>query len=157
MEFIRAKLFTPVPIAFNVWCHKRYSFSLLTIVKVNSHGTCIHITSILHPIFFLTGTKQATEVEETLKRIQSHRGVTGILIVDLNGVVIKSNMSGDEAKEHAALISQLASKASSMVRTLDAQNDLTFLRIRTRKYEIMVAPDKEYILIVIQNPDKEYD
>ena len=99
--------------------------------------------------------KQATEVEETLKRIQSHRGVTGILIVDLNGVVIKSNMSNDEAKEHAALISQLTSKASSMVRTLDAHNDLTFLRIRTKKYEIMVAPDKEYILIVIQNPDKE--
>ena len=116
----------------------------------------------LHHIYFpsdlfLTVTKQATEVEETLKRIQSHRGVTGILIVDLNGVVIKSNMSSDEAKEHAALISQLASKASSMVRTLDAQNDLTFLRVRTRKYEIMVAPDKEYILIVIQNPDKEYD
>ena len=32
------------------------------------------------------------------------------------------------------------------------QNDLTFLRIRSKKHEIMVAPDKEYVLIVIQNP-----
>ena len=32
------------------------------------------------------------------------------------------------------------------------QNDLTFLRVRTKKYEIMIAPDKEYLLIVIQNP-----
>lgn len=33
-----------------------------------------------------------------------------------------------------------------------AQNDLTFLRVRSKKYEIMIAPDKEYLLIVIQNP-----
>ena len=98
---------------------------------------------------------QATEVEETLKRIQSHRGVTGILIVDRNGVVIKTNMPAEDAKEHAALISQLTVKARGVVRTLDPHNDLTFLRVRTRKYEIMVAPDKEYMLFVIQNPDKE--
>ena len=35
------------------------------------------------------------------------------------------------------------------------QNDLTFLRIRSKKHEIMVAPDKDYILIVIQNPNAE--
>ena len=35
------------------------------------------------------------------------------------------------------------------------QNDLTFLRIRSNKHEIMVAPDKEYLLIVIQNPSAD--
>ena len=35
------------------------------------------------------------------------------------------------------------------------QNDLTFLRIRSKKHEIMVAPEKEYMLIVIQEPPKE--
>merc|ERR1712118_335714 len=52
-----------------------------------------------------------------------------------------------------ALISQLAAKARSVVRDLDPQNDLTFLRIRSRKHEIMVAPDRDYILIVIQDPN----
>lgn len=32
------------------------------------------------------------------------------------------------------------------------QNDLSFLRVRTRKHEVMVAPDREYLLIVVQNP-----
>jgi dynein light chain roadblock-type len=32
------------------------------------------------------------------------------------------------------------------------QNDLTFLRIRSVKHEIMVAPDKDFLLIVLQNP-----
>jgi hypothetical protein len=32
------------------------------------------------------------------------------------------------------------------------QNDLTFLRIRSKKHEIMVAPDKDFLLVVIQDP-----
>jgi dynein light chain roadblock-type len=121
----------------------------------------------------------ATEVEETLKRIQSHRGVKGILIVNSDGVPIRSNLSQvreyahrdldisasfmpptgwlgfpqDLADSYAALITQLATKASSVVRTMDANDDLTFLRIRSKQHEILVAPDKEYSLIVIQNPN----
>jgi len=41
------------------------------------------------------------------------------------------------------------------VRTLDPQDDLTFLRVRSKKHEIMVAPDKEYVLIVIQDPNAD--
>lgn len=43
-------------------------------------------------------------------------------------------------------------QARSVVRDLDPSNDLTFLRIRSKKHEILVAPDKEFLLIVIQNP-----
>lgn len=39
------------------------------------------------------------------------------------------------------------------VRTMDPSDDLTFLRIRSKQHEILVAPDKEYSLIVIQNPN----
>ena len=45
------------------------------------------------------------------------------------------------------------SKARSVVRTLDNTNDLTFLRIRSKKHEIMISPDKEHMLIVIQRSD----
>jgi len=38
-----------------------------------------------------------------------------------------------------------------VVRDLDPQNDLTFLRIRSKKHEIMVAPDNEFLLIIIQS------
>lgn len=39
-----------------------------------------------------------------------------------------------------------------MIRDLDPTNDLTFLRIKTHNDEIMVAPDKDYMLIVVQGP-----
>ncbi len=34
-------------------------------------------------------------------------------------------------------------KARGMVRDIDPQNDLTFLRVRSKKNEIMIAPGKE--------------
>ena len=39
------------------------------------------------------------------------------------------------------------------VRDLDPTNDLTFLRVRSKKHEIIVAPERDYLLIVIQNND----
>lgn len=54
--------------------------------------------------------------------------------------------------QYAQTISLLAAKARSVVRDLDPQDNLTFLRIRSRKHEILVAPDKEFLLIVIQDP-----
>ena len=42
----------------------------------------------------------------------------------------------------------------SFHRTLDDGDELAFLRVRSKKHEIMIAPDKDYILVVIQNPQE---
>ncbi|KAJ3229666.1 Dynein light chain roadblock-type 2 [Chytriomyces hyalinus] len=81
-----------------------------------------------------------SEVEETIKRLSSHKGVEGIVIVNMEGIPIRTTLEPDKTIQHAALITQLAAKARSVVRDLDPQNDLTFLRIRSKKHEIMVAP-----------------
>ena len=96
-----------------------------------------------------------SEVEETLKRINSHKGVLGIVIVNHEGVPIRSTLDAKQSNDYAANITSLASKARSAVRTLDPQNDLTFLRIRSKKHEILVAPEKEFTLVVVQNPNAE--
>lgn len=104
-----------------------------------------------------------------MKRIQSHKGVVGTIVVNSEGIVeifpvlklfdycflgipIKTTLDNTTTVQYAGLISSLADKARSVVRDLDPSNDLTFLRIRSKKHEIMVAPDKEFILIVVQNP-----
>ena len=55
-------------------------------------------------------------------------------------------------QQYAELIPQLASMARSLVRDLDPQNDLQFLRIRSNMHEIMVYSDKDFTLLVIQDP-----
>mmetsp|Transcript_7731 Transcript_7731/g.10676 ORF Transcript_7731/g.10676 Transcript_7731/m.10676 type:complete len:98 (-) Transcript_7731:43-336(-) len=96
-----------------------------------------------------------SEVEETIKRIQSHKGVLGVVVVNSAGIPIKTTLEPEQTTKYSGLLTELASKARSVVRTLDTSNDLTFLRIRSKKHEIMVAPDKDYMLIVIQDPSAE--
>ncbi|KAJ4935592.1 hypothetical protein JOQ06_017123 [Pogonophryne albipinna] len=69
-----------------------------------------------------------------------------------SGIPVKTTLDNASTVQYAGLIHQLVMKARSTVRDIDPQNDLTFLRIRSKKNEIMIAPDKDYFLIVIQNP-----
>jgi len=96
-----------------------------------------------------------TEIEDTLKRIQSHRGVKGVLIINNDGIPIRTNMNSEDSENYCSMLSQLVQKATSVVRTLDNNDDLTFLRVRSKQHEILIAPDKEYVLIVVQNPNME--
>eukprot|EP00563_Minutocellus_polymorphus_P019117 CAMPEP_0197721094 /NCGR_PEP_ID=MMETSP1434-20131217/4259_1 /TAXON_ID=265543 /ORGANISM="Minutocellus polymorphus, Strain CCMP3303" /LENGTH=108 /DNA_ID=CAMNT_0043306051 /DNA_START=38 /DNA_END=364 /DNA_ORIENTATION=- len=97
-------------------------------------------------------TNSASEVEETLARIRSHNGVEGVIIMNREGATLQTTLSEEQTAEHAAMLSQLTSRASNLVRDLDPTDELSMLRVRSRNREIMIAPDKEFILIVIQNP-----
>jgi len=117
----------------------------------------------------------SSEIEETFERIARHKGVQHVFVVNSEGIPIRHisrkldaegnpevdkttqepimvKLDNDTVHKYSANLSQLASKARSVVRDLDPQNDLTFLRIRSKKHEIMVAPDKDFLLIVIQDP-----
>lgn len=52
-------------------------------------------------------------------------------------------------------MSQLSERAKSIVRDLDPANELTYLRIRSKKHEVLVAPEDDFILIVVQNPPEQ--
>jgi dynein light chain roadblock-type len=65
--------------------------------------------------------------------------------------------------QYAAMISSLALKARAVLKELplpgavadSAANELQVLRLRTQHHEIMVAPDRDYLLIVVQgSPQK---
>ena len=92
-----------------------------------------------------------SEIEDIFTRIRDRQGVDGIIIVNSDGMPIKSSIDDTNVQtQYAHLITALAAKARHCVRDLDPTNELTFLRIRSKKSEIMVAPDKDFTLIVIQ-------
>lgn len=94
----------------------------------------------------------ASDIEETIKRIQSHKGVVGVLIINSEGIPIKSTLENAQTVQYAALVGQLTDKARCTVRDLEPSDEMTFLRVRSKRHEIMVAPDGEFTLIVVQNP-----
>ncbi|KAI8096126.1 hypothetical protein BDF21DRAFT_374731 [Thamnidium elegans] len=92
------------------------------------------------------------DVDETLKRISARKGVKAVVILNNEGQAIRSTLDQELTKKYGQLISSLVEQTRTTVATLDDQNDLTFLRVRTKKHEIMIAPDHDYLLIVVQNP-----
>ena len=54
-----------------------------------------------------------------------------------NKVFHKSNLG----KSLARLIPRLVSQAKNTIRDLDSHNDLKFMRLKTSKNEILIAPD----------------
>ena len=91
-------------------------------------------------------------------RIRTHKGVKCLLIVGDDGNIIRKNMASANDKEpkiYAQLISDLAKKARSVVRDVNPLDDLTFFRIKAKRQEFLVAPDKSYFLIVIQVNEEE--
>jgi hypothetical protein len=80
----------------------------------NSHAAFVFasvgVVAQLQPeILSSVVVRQASEVEETLKRIRSHRGVEGILIVNNDGVALKSTLSAELTSQYASLFSQVLS------------------------------------------------
>lgn len=56
------------------------------------------------------------------------------------GIAIRTTMENSLTVQYAALVHQLTSKAKSMVRDIEPMDDVTFIRIRTRRHELMIAP-----------------
>ena len=73
--------------------------------------------------------------------------------MNANGLAIRSPFGEDVSQQYCEMFSELCIAARNSVRTLDPENDLTFMRVRSHKHEIMVAPAKDYVLLVVQNPN----
>lgn len=56
------------------------------------------------------------------------------------GIPIKSTLDAPTTVQLAASIQNLCTKGRNCIREMDPTNDLTFLRLRSRKHEIMCAP-----------------
>ena len=74
----------------------------------------------------------ASEVEETLKRLVSQKGVIGCIVVNNEGVPIKSTLDNATTVQYSRLLNNLVDQAKTMFKELNPTNDLTFLRIRTK-------------------------
>ena len=101
-------------------------------------------------------------VEESFKRISSHKGILGILVINADGIPIRTTLESNLTVQYAALASRLTAKARSAVKHLnkgDPEDELQTLRIRSKKHEIIISPafDKghEYQLIVVQHPSTD--
>ena len=91
-------------------------------------------------------------IEEIFNQVNTHKGVEGIILSDQEGVPIKSTFNDEQTTYfYTTSASMFIKKCKNVVKEL-IEEELTFIRIRTKLNEIMIAPEDEFIFIVVQNP-----
>ncbi|KAJ1741730.1 hypothetical protein LPJ78_001700 [Coemansia sp. RSA 989] len=95
------------------------------------------------------------DIDETINRLNAKKGVESVTALTIDGRVIRTTATAEQGELQGKLLSKLARTAAEMVTELEPQDELSFLRIRTKRHEIMVAPDQSYLLIVVQSPQRD--
>lgn len=121
---------------------------------IQSEANWIEFKSDLRPSnhFIRNMSSQvSSQVEAALKRIQSHKGVVGTIVVNSEGIPLRTDLDNSNTLLHASLCKALVSMANNTVRDIDPENELTILRVKSKKNELIISPWDDYLLIVIQN------
>ena len=136
------------------------------------------------------------EVQDTVSRLASHKGVLAISILNSDGDIVTQQITSDGASRKSSLgsgnntgggsnnnvlgnpklLAEMMKSASKYVQSLSGHDDgtaassadneadeadeetpkpkedISFVRIRTQKDEILVAPKMGYTLVVLQDP-----
>ncbi|KAK2462389.1 hypothetical protein APHAL10511_005695 [Amanita phalloides] len=101
------------------------------------------------------------ELEQSLAMLSSHRSVLGYLllsrshpisIIRHSGVIFE----GEQGKRYAGVITRIVESVQSGLDEIHAGetdgDDVRFVRIRTRRHELMITPDERYLLAVLHDP-----
>jgi dynein light chain roadblock-type len=95
-----------------------------------------------------------TELEERFQELSSAKTVRGCLILNGDGAPIKTSLDAKTTESYGTILHEIVTMARRLFLEQDPNNDLSFMRFRLKKHEIMVAPDKQFLLVVIHHPQE---
>jgi predicted regulator of Ras-like GTPase activity (Roadblock/LC7/MglB family) len=92
------------------------------------------------------------KLQKILARLKSQEGVRGVVVTNMEGLPLSSDLDPDTTENVAAIITSLVGKALDAVREL-REGSLSFLTLDTTKGQINIAPDvsEGVILVVLKN------
>ena len=88
------------------------------------------------------------KLDAILAKIKEQEGVRGVVVTNMDGLPLSSDLDVDTTEIVAAIITSLVGKALDAVRELD-EGQLSFLTLDTAKGQINIAPDESEGLILV--------
>ncbi|KAG6453879.1 dynein light chain roadblock-type 1 [Manduca sexta] len=90
-------------------------------------------------------------VNPIIDRIMEDESVEGVIMTNKEGAPILTNVSLTTATNYGLSFNRYGNMAQNYIKELDPFDAVIVMRINTKKIEIMVAPDPEFNIIVIQH------
>ena len=95
--------------------------------------------------------------EQKFQELSSAKNVIGVIILNVDGAPIKTSLDQQSTNTYSELAYNLVKQTRDLIQVADATNDTKFLRLTTKRNEIMVSPDVQYTLVVIQHIQDEHN
>lgn len=112
-----------------------------------------------------SGDVSIQELQETVSRLSSHKGVQAVLILNRQGDILAESLASsfstpsmydaddtqppEQKHELAKQSHKLLASAKAYLESLDPSDDVAFLQLRSKNnYEVMIAPHEGYVLAV---------
>ena len=92
-----------------------------------------------------------SEIEEAINRMKK----VALIITGPDGRVARTNLDNAESLRFISCMGEFIDKARNIVRNADPSNDMTLLRFTLRKHEIIIAPGRNFRIIVVQEINKD--
>jgi predicted regulator of Ras-like GTPase activity (Roadblock/LC7/MglB family) len=88
------------------------------------------------------------KLDAILAKIKEQEGVRGVVVTNMDGLPLSSDLDVETTEIVAAIITSLVGKALDAVRELD-EGQLSFLTLDTTQGQINIAPDESEGLILV--------
>ena len=90
-----------------------------------------------------------------MKRVAAHKGVQMVVVYDEAGIPIRTSPPVEQnvAVSYPGLLQPLIDKCRKFIEMLDSTNEFQTVRLHSVKNEILVWPEKNYTLVVVQAAD----
>ncbi|KAH8282255.1 hypothetical protein KR054_006435 [Drosophila jambulina] len=90
-------------------------------------------------------------VHATFDRLSQLPGVMAAILIDGKGRPVRSTLNDTDTLRYATNMRPLVTLARSMVQEMEPTDELSYVRLRTRKQEVMVATENQHTIIIIQD------
>ncbi|KAL6055614.1 hypothetical protein QOT17_016670 [Balamuthia mandrillaris] len=98
--------------------------------------------------------KELEEIETRLKQLERKEGVAGVLVVDLEGVLVHSTFPPAESAQYAQQALPFLPHARQMLAAVlpSAKEELELVRLRSKTFELILISGEKYIMITLHKP-----
>ncbi|EAY05826.1 Roadblock/LC7 domain containing protein [Trichomonas vaginalis G3] len=93
----------------------------------------------------------SSEIDGILKNLATIPGVTGWMVLKMNGLPYKTSLREAESVHYAGLVSEFVKKAKTTLENSLLPGAISQIRVRSHKNEIIIVPDNDFILVAIQD------
>jgi dynein light chain roadblock-type len=93
-----------------------------------------------------------SDSEKILLDLSRKPGVLGTLVTTRDGVPIRSDFPPDATDLYSALVAHFVQRTRKALEEIPETGAPEVIRIRSKKNELIIAPQGEFIFIAVQDP-----